>query len=149
MGRKITMKTLFWLIIQAGILSNALSLAITLDPYHYRYYGLWGSMTMYVFDVCFTLALIVYTIIGVIINNRIPVNTSKWWKVIGICYAAYLVFTFLGGALIEGQWFWDGTGIYLMAVVWSAPMLWLGEIEIVHWYWSNQRNKYLKTQTTK
>jgi hypothetical protein len=88
--------------------------------------------------------VIVYTIIGVVINNRIPINTKRWWAVIGILYAAYLVLSFLGGSLIGGQWFWDGTGIYLMSVVWLAPLLWLGEMEIVHWYWSNQRKKYLE-----
>ena len=138
----VILSVLFWLIIQAGILSNALSLAIALDPCSFRYYGIWGSMTMYVFNVCFTLAVITYTIIGVIINNRIPINTKKWWKAVGIFYAAYLVLSFLGGVLIGGQWFWDSTSIYLMAVVWIAPVLWLGEMEIVHWYWRYQRKKF-------
>lgn len=148
MSRKLILSVLFWLLIQAGILNNALSFAIALDPNSYRYYGIWGSMTMNVFDLCFTFTVIAYTIIGVVINDRIPINSRKWWKTISICYATYLVLTFLGGALIGGQWFWDGTGIYLMAFVWIAPLLWLGEMEIVHWYLSNQRKQFLKTQTS-
>ena len=141
--RNVIMPVLFWLFIQAGILNNALSFAIALDQYSYRYYGIWSSMTMYVFDICFTFTVIAYTIIGVVINNRFPINSRKWWKTIGICYATYLVLTFLGGALIGGRWFWDGTGNYLMAVVWIAPVLWLGEMEVVHWYLSNQQRQCL------
>ena len=145
--RYVIMPVLFWLIIQAGILNNALSFAIALDPYRFRYYGIWVSMNMYVFDLCFTFTVIAYTIIGVVINNRFPINSRKWWKTVGICYAFYLVLSFLGGALIGGQWFWDGTGIYLMAVVWIAPVLWLGEMEVVHWYLSNQQKKCLESAT--
>ena len=140
-------EVLFWLLIQAGILNYSLSLAITLDPNRLLYYGMWGNMNMYVFDVCFTVAVIVYTIVGVVINKSIPINSKKWWKAIGICYAAYIVLSVVGGALLGGQWFWDGTGIYLMSVVWIAPVLLLGEMEIVHWYLSNQRKKYLADAT--
>lgn len=146
-NNKSVITVLFWLLIQAGILNNALSFAIALDPYRFRYYGIWGSMTMNVFDLCFTFTVIAYTIIGVVINNRIPINSRKWWKTISICYATYLVLTFIGGALIGGQWFWDGTGVYLIAVVWIAPVLWLGEMEVVHWYLSNQQKKYLANTT--
>ena len=139
---RVILKVLFWLIIQAGILNNALSFAIMLDPFRFRYYGIWVSMTMYVFDLYFTFTVIAYTIIGVVINDRIPINSRKWWKTISICYATYLVLTFLGGALIGGQWFWDGTGIYLIAVVWIAPVLWLGEMEVVHWYLNKRHNDY-------
>lgn len=143
-GEKATtviLSVLFWLLIQAGILSDALSFAIALDPNRLLYYGLWGNMNMYVFEVCFTLAVITYTIIGVIINNHISINSKRWWKAIIICYVVYLVLSVLGGAFIGEQCFWDGTGTHLMTVVWIAPVLWLGEIEIAHWFCYNQRKR--------
>ena len=143
--RKIILEVLFWLIIQAGILNNALSFAIMLDPFRFRYYGIWGSMTMYVFYLCFTFTVIVNTIIGVVINDRIPINSRKWWKAASICYVIYLLLSTLGAALIGKQWFWDGFGNYLMAVVWLAPVLWFAELEIVHNYLTNQHKSFLDT----
>lgn len=111
--------------------------------YCYRYTGVKGNMVLYAFFICFYIAMLIYTLVGSIILNCIPINTRKWWKKIGIFYIHYLALTVFGAAFIARDWFWEGHANLLLLFTWLAPLLWLAEIEAVHLYWNNQRKEFL------
>jgi hypothetical protein len=65
----------------------------------------------------------IYTAIGCAIMLRHEVNSRGWWKWIAILYPIYL---FLAYAL-----FIDAIG-WRVIDAWSAPLLWIGEIELIY-----------------
>ena len=78
--------------------------------------------------LCYVICLI-YTIAGVVVTNRIPMHSKRWWSVAIICYAVFLAITGIGSYIAVGQPFYDGCGTAVIDV-WMAPLLWLGEVEL-------------------
>ena len=64
-----------------------------------------------------------YTTIGCIVLVRFDVNTRGWWLRVLFWYLAYLLFAFPA--------FFDLVG-WRIIDVWSAPVLWVMEIEIIY-----------------
>lgn len=139
---RVTLTTLFWLCVQVCImLAVEILLLLPSDQFHVSLYGSTGAIAGYAYSWTCCIIGLVYTITGSIILETIPINTRRWWIVVGICYGLYMVLTGAGMLFILGEWFWKGYGAYLLDV-WLAPLLWLGEIEVVHLYWSKQRAAY-------
>ena len=65
----------------------------------------------------------VYTAIGCAIMLRHEVNSRGWWKWIAFLYPAYLFLTYVLFVSAIG---------WRVIDVWSAPLLWIGEIELIY-----------------
>ena len=84
----------------------------------------------------------IYTTIGCIILVRFEVNTRGWWQRVVLWYTIYLLVAFAA--------FYDLIG-WRVVDVWSAPVLWMGEIELIYYLQkgiaqsriNNLINKYL------
>ncbi len=74
---------------------------------------------------------LVYTIVGSVILEKVPINTKRWWAIVGCCYVLFMILTAAGMLMVQGAWFWEGYGAFLLDV-WLAPLLWLGEIELFY-----------------
>lgn len=133
----------FWLPIQAiiigfldafGILPSTIAIALgwggqPLTSHHFPF------AIDYYTTVCAYIGA-AYTAVGCFLLSAYNINTSKWWKKVAVWYVAYLLLT----ALLIPE-----IGSFILDV-WFAPVLWLGEIELVNWvqcYISN--NKQRKT----
>ena len=140
---RVTLSTMFWLCIQVCIiLAVEILRLLPSNLFHVGLYGIQGSIAGYVYTWACCIVGLVYTMIGSIILEKIPINTKRWWITVGICYTLYMILTAVGMLTAHGAWFWEGYGVFLLDV-WLAPLLWLGEIELVHLYWSKQRKEYL------
>lgn len=93
---------------------------------------------MFVYRIACRKVIMVYTIVGTIVNNFLEVNSKKWWITIFILYLVYMILTLLGMMDAMGEWFFEGFGV-LIFDVWMFPLLWLGELEI--WHYIQQRRK--------
>ena len=143
---RVLLTACFWLFAQSCLLNTIFRVTLYSAPfiYKYRYEGIRGDIVMTVFINCFAIVLILYTLIGSIILRCIPINTKRWWLIISVLYVIYMALSVFGAAWVGGSWFWDGSYSLLMAFVWIAPVLWLLEIEVVNWFWINQRKKYIE-----
>ena len=131
---RIALKTILWLCVQLCVIlaieylrilpTNLLGVSI--------YGGIKGAVCSYAYTLSCCLVGLIYTVVGCIILDIIPINTKRWWHTVGICFAIYMVLTAILMWLVQGPWFWEGYGAYILDV-WLAPMLWLGEIELFHW----------------
>lgn len=88
-----------------------------------------GGITASMFyATCFILCVI-YTWVGLWINEKHSFNSSHWWKVVGWSYLAFAIISILGLYAFIGEWFREGFGWYIVDV-WFAPILWLLELEL-------------------
>lgn len=84
-----------------------------------KFFRIFGDYyTMYCFGVG-----IFYTGVGCVLLSAYGLNTHKWWKGYTCWYIAYILLTLLNIETIGS----------LILDVWLAPLLWLGELELVHW----------------
>lgn len=88
-----------------------------------------GGISAYSFYFTCLILCVAYTWIGLLMNNKYPLNSSHWWKAVVVLYVAYAVISIVGLYAFIGEWFFDGFGQYI-ADVWFAPILWLGELEV-------------------
>ena len=72
-----------------------------------------------------------YTAIGCVLLSEYGLNSGKWWKKFSLWYLAYFILTWL--------FFFGAGSIHLD--IWFAPLLWLGELELVHWIVSSIKKK--------
>lgn len=123
----------FWVIFQIGII-------LILESFGFRpsrfipgcssFGGPAGGIcAMSFYATCFFLC-IVYTWLGIILSDRLGINSPKWWRLLIILYVAYAAICTLGLYFVIGEWFFDGFGAYA-ADVCFAPLLWLGELELM------------------
>ena len=140
---RITLSTLFWLCIQICVIIALEILGLLPSRlFHVGLYGIQGTIAGYVYTHVCCIVGVVYTITGAIIMEKEAINSKRWWLIVGGNYLLFIIVTAIGMLYAQGAWFWEGYGAYLLDV-WFAPILWLVEIEIVHLYWTNQRQKYL------
>ena len=139
---RILLTTLFWLCIQLCVIL-ALEILGFLPSrlFNVRLYGIQGAVASYIYTWACCIVGLVYTVTGSILLEKVSINSKRWWIIAGCCYALYMVSTAAGFLVLQGDWFWEGYGAYLLDV-WLAPILWLAEIEIFHFYWSYQRKVY-------
>ena len=137
----IILTTLFWLCVQVCVII-AIEILVLLPSrlFHVGPYGIRGAVARYAFTWACCLVGLVYTITGSIIIEKVPINTKRWWIIVGCCYALFMIITGAGMLAVQGAWFWEGYGVYILDV-WLAPLLWLGEIELFHLYLSNQMKR--------
>lgn len=64
-----------------------------------------------------------YTAVGCVMLSAYGLNTTKWWKGFLLWYGAYVLLTMIFIPIIGS----------LILDVWLAPIVWLGELELVHW----------------
>lgn len=98
----------------------------------YRYYG-YLPFDSYTLACCFVGTL--YTGIGCVTMRLHEVNSMGWWLRMIFWYLLYLPLSYL--------FFYSDIG-WRVADVWLAPLLWIGEIELVYHI---QKKKYLKKQS--
>ena len=140
---RIVIFTLFWLFVQIVVIS--ILAQIGLCPSNFfpaGRYGVRGVIGVFYGIACYCLGL-VYTIVGVVVSERMGINTKRWWKSVGYCFLVYVIVTTVGMLAVQGEWFREGFWVFLLDM-WFAPVLWLAELEIVHLYWENQRRLYLE-----
>lgn len=120
----------FWLPMQAiiiglldasGILPSTIAIALgwggqPLTSHHFPF------AIDYYTTVCAYIGA-AYTAVGCFLLSAYNINTSKWWKSVVIWYVAYLILTALLIPSIGS----------LILDIWFAPVLWLGELELVNW----------------
>lgn len=98
-------------------------------------YGPIGTLVGIVYTRNCCIVGLAYTIIGTIILEKVPINTNRWWIIIGFCYVLFMILTAAGWPAQA-----EGYVVYLLDV-WLAPLLWLGEIELFHYYLSSKMKK--------
>ena len=131
---RIILTTLFWLCVQVCVIITIEILGLLPSRlFHVDLYGIQGSIAGFVYTRACCIVGLSYTIIGSIVLEKVPINTTRWWITVGCCYALFMILTAAGMLAAQGAWFWEGYGAYLLDV-WLAPLLWLGEIEVFHFY---------------
>lgn len=129
---RIALATILWLCVQLCVILAIEHLRLLptylLGVSIYCAQGLLYSL-LYTISCC--LVGLVYTTVGCIILDTVPINTKRWWLIVGMCFAIYMILTAVLMVYFQGPWFWEGYGAYLLDV-WLAPFLWLGEIELYH-----------------
>ena len=89
--------------------------AIYPDPYHHTFI-LDDYTALCGFIGC------AYTAVGCVLLSAYGLNTTKWWKGFLLWYMAYIPLTMI---------FIPSIGS-LVLDVWLAPIVWLGELELIH-----------------
>jgi hypothetical protein len=90
--------------------------AIYPDPFHHAF----------IFDDYTTLCGFIgcaYTAVGCVQLSAYGLNTIRWWKGFLLWYMAYIPLTMVFIPIIGS----------LILDVWLAPIVWLGELELVYW----------------
>ena len=128
----IILTILFWLCVQVCVIIALEILGLQLSRlFHIGLYGIQGSVAGMVYTIACCVVGLVYTIVGSVILEKVPINTKRWWTIVGCCYVLFMILTAAGMLMVQGAWFWEGYGAFLLDV-WLAPLLWLGEIELFY-----------------
>ena len=98
--------------------------AVYPDMHYFRMFGDYYTM------ICAVVGC-AYTAVGCILLSEYSLNTSKWWKGFWLWYIVYVVLT---------AFLTVGIGSLILDV-WLAPIVWLGELELVHWIQNCIANK--------
>ena len=106
------------------------------------YGGFHGAAVGQAFIVGYAAVAVIYTLCGSCIMAFCKINSKSWWISMGVCFVVYFAVTIIGALLTVGQpYIYDA--LEGVAILWFGALLWLGEIELVHFYWQGQRRKYL------
>ena len=136
---KSTISIIVWLFVQILIIALLYGMGAVPSAVIMNRLG-WGGLSgvewalnyeLLFVPLCYVICLI-YTIAGVVVTNRIPMHSKRWWIITAICYVAFLIITGAGLYLATGYAFYDACGAAIIDV-WLAPLLWLGEIELFLW----------------
>ena len=128
-------KILFWIALQIGVITFLECIGIR--PHRFIGKGLYfggpggGLIAMGFYFVCFCLCS-TYTIVGLWLNKKLQMNSHRWWKTVAILYLVYVVLCVGGLYYFIDDWFFEGYGAYA-ADVCAAPLLWLGELELLRY----------------
>ncbi len=126
---------IFWMLVQviiivflegAGLLPSRIGAALGWEPLHIIMHHGYDFYT----ELCFYIG-IAYTGVGCILLTMHGINTPKWWKAFLLCYFVYVLLTAVFGLEIGS----------LILDIWFAPIIWLGELELVHWICTSVKEK--------